>query len=532
MTGKPGSDDDLLVFDAVEPTVEELRGRSTGPGGRQLGPGRGAGAVAAVLVLLVVGIIVGNASLASDPSGSPSPSASISAGPSAKNSAVTTDPADLSACSPPRQGQFPSVTLGIEGSRRQVTGLFGFGSGYGHQTQAPGWQVPTAAEGLVIREGDRFVLGTSRGVCFRHVVVDYAVTERVPRSNLAPLFNAPVSPSANSVVVNGLPDGDWTLRVTAQFDTLGTVSDDVVTVSFFRILAGAGPFLTDPPIVPTARPAFITPAVPCGPGQPTPDMNVNLVVGGQATTPGAKVDGELLPEVHASLGDPILMITDGEVCATRWQVDLTDAKGGNVTTIDQFHDSADDPAYAAQNRWTISTYGNQRLDATLQFPGGLMIVRSWQIVIDGFVAPDLYLVGPNGGSFQASAGCGLFIHLANGYKAGDDCGSIGYQPGAAALHVAPFEVIHLDLRGWQITSWSASCGRVTIVDGIETYESPGGCGLGSGSSEGGGPLPDPLPDPPAFLLPRGDTVVQIGIGAIDSHGNQFNVSYFAHVIAR
>ena len=520
MTGRAGSDDDLPVFDAIEPTVEHLQGRVSRPGGRQVGPGRGAGAVAAVLVLLVVGIIVGNASLASDPSASPDPSA--------KGSPVTTNPADLLACSPPRQGQFPSVTLGIEGSRRQVTGLFGFGSGYGQQTQTPGWQVPTAAEGLVIREGDRFVLGTSRGVCFRQVVVDYAVTERVPRSNLAPLFNAPVSPSANSVVVDGLPDGDWTFRVTAHFDTLGTVSDDVVTVSFFRILAGAGPFLTDPPIVPTARPAVIKPAVPCGPGQPSPDMNVNLVVGGQATTPGAKVDGQPLPEVHASLGDPVLMITDGEVCATRWQVDLTDANTGDVTTIDQFHDSADDPGYAAQNRWSIATYGHLRLDATLQFPGGLVIVRSWQIVIDGFVTPDLYLVGPDGTRFQASAGCGLYIHLNNGYESGDGCGSIGYQPDDVALRVAGFGVIHLDLPGWQITSWSASCGRVTTANGVDAFESPSGCGLGSGSSEGGGPLPDP----PAFLVPHGDTVAQIWIGAIDSQGNQFNVSYFAHVIAQ
>ena len=519
MTGRAGDDDDLPVFDAIEPTVEDLQGRVSRPGGRQLGPGRGAGAVAAALALLVAGIIVGNASLASDPIGSPDPSAQA-AGP--------TDPADGAACSPPREGQFPGVSLGIQGSRRQVTGLFGFGSGYGHQSQEPGWQVPTAAEGLVAGEGDRLVLTTSRGICFRSVVVDYAATIRVPRANLPPLFNSPVSPSANSIVVNGLSDGDWTLRVTAQFDTLGTVSDDVVTVSFFRILAGAGPFLTDPPIVPTARPAFITPAVPCGPGQPTPDMNVNLVVDGQATTPGAKIDGEPLPLVHASLGDPILMVTEGEVCATRWQVDLVDLKAGTVSTSDQFHDPADDPAYAAQNRWTISSDGSHRLDATFQFPGGLTIVRSWQIVIDGFVAPDLYLVGPNGARFQASAGCGLFIHLANGYEAGDDCGSIGYQPGAAALHVAPFGVIHLDLPGWQITSWSATCGRVTIVDGIETYESPSGCGLGSASSEGGGPLPDP----PAFLVPPGNTVVQIGIGSIDSHGNQFNLSYYALVVAR
>ena len=529
MTGKPGSDDDLLVFDAVEPTVEELRGRSTGPGGRQLGPGRGAGAVAAVLVLLVVGIIVGNTSLASDPSGSPSPSASISAGPTDRaSSAGPTDPADGAACSPPREGQFPGVSLGIQGSRRQVTGLFGFGSGYGHESQEPGWQVPTAAEGLVAGEGERLVLTTSRGICFRSVVVDYAATIRVPRANLPPLFNSPVSPSANSIVVNGLSDGDWTLRVTAQFDTLGTVSDDVVTVSFFRILAGAGPFLTDPPIVPTARPAFITPAVPCGPGQPTPDMNVNLVVDGQATTPGAKIDREPLPLVHASLGDPILMVTEGEVCATRWQVDLVDLKAGTVSTSDQFHDPADDPAYAAQNRWTITTNGDQRLDATLQFPGGLEIVRSWRIVIDGFVAPDLYLVGPTGSRFLASVGCGLFVHLNNGYESGDGCASIGYETTDAALRATALTVMHLELRGWQITGWNALCGQVTRVDGLDSFESPNGCGLGSGSADGGGPLPDP----PAFLIPRGDTVIQIGMGAIDSRGNQFSVSYYAHVIAR
>lgn len=520
MTGRTGIEDDLPVFDAIEPIAEDLQGRVLRSGARQLGPRRGAGAVAAVLALLVVGIIVGNASLASDPTGSPDPSAGDSAGP--------TDPANLVACSPTRNGQFPGVTLGIQGSRRQVTGLFGFGGSHGQPSQDPGWKVPVAADGLVTGEGDRLVLGTSRGACFRHIVMVYAATSSVSKANLTPLFNAPVSPSANHIEVDGLPDGDWTLRVTAQFDTLGSTGDEVVTISFFRILAGAGPFVTDPPIVPTARPAVVTPAVPCGPGQPAPDMDVDLVVGGQASTSGAKVDGQPLPEVHASPGDPILMVTRGEVCATRWQVDLTDSKTGTVSTSDQFHDSADDIAYAAQNRWTITTNGNQRLDATLQFPGGLTIVRSWRIVIDEFVAPDLYLVGPNGSRFLASVGCGLFVHLNSGYESGDGCGSIGYQPDDAALLVAAFGVIHLDVSGWQITSWSASCGRVTRVDGLDSFESPNGCGLGSGSADGGGPLPDP----PAFLVPRGDTVVQIGIGAIDSLGNQFNVSYFAHVIAR
>ena len=79
-----------------------------------------------------------------------------------------------------------------------------------------------------------------------------------------------------------------------------------------------------------------------------------------------------------------------------------------------------------------------------------------------------------------------------------------------------------------MTSWSATCGRIIVVDDLPQFDSPGGCGLGSGSSDGGGPLADP----PAFVLPRGDTIVQIGLTAIDPGGNQFSLSFFAHVVAR
>ena len=92
--------------------------------------------------------------------------------------------------------------------------------------------------------------------------------------------------------------------------------------------------------------------------------------------------------------------------------------------------------------------------------------------------------------------------------------------------VRAYRAIHLDLNGWEIVGWSASCGRVT--DDIVQFDAPDGCGLGGGSSDSG----VALKDPPAFLLPPRDTVVRIDITAIDGAGSQYNVSYFAHVIAR
>ncbi len=528
MTGGGGpADEDLPVFDAIEPVpahVHTGRPRANAP---RLGPGRGAGVAAAILVLLVVGIAAGSASLVPDIQGSTNPSTTDANSPRPSGS----DGDEV--CRPPRQGQFPAVTMGVQGSRQRVSGVFGFGSGYGQQSQEPGWQIPSPDRGLVAAPGDDLELGASFDVCFRHLVVDYARTRIAPEAggivlqNPLPLFNATIAPSSGRVLLDGLPDGDWIVRVTAHFETLETVADDVVTVTYFRILAGKGPFLTPVPTVAPAPTLLISPAVPCGTLLPTANVGVSLFVADAAPIAGA-VDRETTPpEVHARSGDLVRIIVDGEACAVRWNIELFNVETGDTTTVDVISNPADDPAYAAQNRWTIPVVGNRILTATLRFPGGLEIVRTWRVTVDPFTAPALYLVGSDGRRFQASAGCGLSVRLSNGYEAGDDCGSIGYAPGPEALMVRAYRVIHLDLPGWQIISWGASCGRVTTVD-TEQFESPDGCGLGGGASDDA----SPLVDPPAFVLPPGDTVVQIGIGAIDGAGNQFNLTYYAHVIAR
>ena len=297
------------------------------------------------------------------------------------------------------------------------------------------------------------------------------------------------------------------------------------------IAVGSLSLKPDPSGAPTpARPPRNSPAVPCGTLQPTADIGVRLFAGSQISIPGSVGVRSTPAEVHASAADPIQIRIDGDTCAVGWNIELTNVEGGGITPVSRFSDPADDPAYAAQNRWGIaSAFGQQIviLTASLHFRDGLDVVRTWQIMLEPFVVPSLYLVGHDGIRFEASFGCGLFLDLRDGYQSSEECVSIGYHPGPDALYVAPYDVIHLDLPGWQLTSWSANCGTVTSGD-TEQFEAPGGCGLGGGSSDDGGPLEDP----PAFVLPAGDTVISIGIGAIDDALNQFNVIYYAHVIAR
>jgi hypothetical protein len=522
VTGGTRRDDgDLPVFDALEPG--DFTGVGPGRPARRggLGPARGAGIAAGALVLLVGAIAVGGLSLAPEPT--------ASGDGTALPSGATTEGGP---CTRPREGQFPALTLAVRGTTDEVGELFVSGYGFGRQTQAPGWPVagwpmPPTSRALVARPTDALALSASRDACFRHASVEYTATRKLPATNPIKWFQDSLVPSARTLILGGLPDGDWVVRVTAHFDSFETEPvGELVTVTYFRILSGAGPFVTEPTLSPDPTP-LISPTVPCATLAPTPDIGVSLVVGSSAPVPGGANDGADPPEVHARLGDPIRVIVDGDVCAVRWNIGLVNDETGEEISVDRFDRPNDDPGYAAQNRWDISTYGQQTLTADLHFPGGINIVRSWRVIIDPFVVPALFLVGPNGARFEATAGCGLYVHLSNGYEAGDDCGSIGYAPGPEALMVRAYRAIHLDLAGWTIVGWGADCGRVTGVDDMQ-FEAPDGCGLGGGYSESG----VALEDPPAFLLPPRDTVVRIYIAAIDDAGDQYNVSYFAHVIAR
>jgi len=355
--------------------------------------------------------------------------------------------------------------------------------------------------------------------------VTTSAARRAPRGGgLGPARGAGIAAAALVLLVGAIALGGLSLAPEPTASPIG--SDDFLLVTPSPPPThGPTPNLA-PTLAPFPTP-FISPVVPCGTSAPTPDIDVFLVVGSAVPVPGAPDERADPPEVHASLGDPIRIMIGGEVCAVDWDIELVVAETGDPRKVDRFDNLNDDPTYAAQNRWDVSTFGQQILTADLHFPGGIDVIRSWRVIVDPFVVPPLYLVGPNGNRFLASHGCGLYLNLANGYEAGENCSSIGYAPGPEALVVRAYRAIHIDLPGWQIINWNAACGRVTTVD-TSQFDSPDGCRLGGGSPDDGGPLVDP----PAFLLPPGDTVVQLGISAIDGAGNQFSVTYYAHVIAR
>lgn len=545
MTRRPGHDGDVPVFDAIETPLAARPagvGREPLPG---LGPARGAGVAVVVLALLVVGIVVDGLSLAADPTESPGPSSNASGVVTPSGSAA------IEACRSPRQGEFPAVAMGVAGTASGVKGLFGFGTGYGQPTDPPGWLVPPSSSALatasgadlVIGSGLELVVGSNPNVtaadpslevgpslhpCFRHLVATYRPT--LPRAREAPtdLFDADLEPATGRIVLIGVPDGDWIVRVAAAFETFGAPTSDLVTITYFRIFAGEGPFVTDAPSPTPAPSPLVSPAVPCGTLLPTPDVGVSLFIGSDLSVTGAVGPDAIPAEVHARMGDEIRMIVDGEACAVSWSIALSDDTNGANSYSDSIANSAEDPAYVAQSRWELPIAGRTGiLTARLHFQGGLEITRAWNFVSDPFEIPALFLIGPSGTRFEASAGCGLSLELSNGYQAADSCGSIGYTPGPGALRVPAYRPIQLDLPGWQISSWGASCGEVTGGN-TPQFESPDGCGLGSAYADNAGPLLDP----PAFILSPGDTFIQISIGAVDGDGNRFYVPYYAHVVAR
>ena len=529
--GEWGDDADLPIIDAVEPDGDGVTGSASGASwrpsrsaggphssGPRLGPGKGAGIAAAALALLVIAIAAGGLSLAPEPTTTPSdtPGASLGA----------IGSADVS-CQAPRQGQFPPVTMSSTDSRRVVDGLFAFGSGLGSTEGERGWKVPTLAAAARPAVGSRLEFRAGQQTCFHHLLIEYISTSTVPDGAVKVLLDAPAS-QTRTVGIELLPEGDWVVLVTAEFDNVRPApTAGVVTVTVFRVIVGNVPVVTDPaPTGITVRPDR-TPAVPCGIAIPTADLGVALAVSNGPITPGSPSGGDLAADAFIRPGDRLQIIIDGEACATGWNLTQLLVDQSEAFPFDSYSNTTDDPSIGAQNRWTVpAALSDSILTANLHFPGGLEISRYWRIIVDRFVPPPLFLVGADGTRFEASPGCTIDVNLSNGYTYDEGCPTAGYVADPDALHVAALAVIHLDMPGWFMTRWWAGCGRMS-VDGLN-FESPDGCSLGGGGSEDAAVVLQP----PAFFLRKGDQIVQIGLAAIDDAGNSFNTTYYAHVIAR
>jgi hypothetical protein len=530
---RAGGEELLPVFDALEEVEHRPISRGRPPSRRGLGPARGAGIAAALLVLLVAGIAVGSLPKAGDPSERPS------ASPASTGDAIAVAPTTRTGdCRPQSMARYPMLSLSVTGVPYAVDATLGAGYHIGEEPITGGtWVVPPLSGSLYLPQPETLDLSPDLGACLTRVVILETASATIPNLVDAKLlYDGNFDPAVSGLTFGRIEAGDWVLRVEAHYDTQETgVVPELVTFSYLRVIAGEGPVVTDIPAVTPEPSPVATPITPCGSTPPSTNIVVALSGGSGDAVPGiADVIPSAAPEVPpeipyvtVGLGDPVRIDVAGAVCAVSWEIRLMDPYSGQVGDVYHVSNPNDDPKRAVQNHWEIPIEGEQYVIATLHFPGGPTITRTWHVVPAGFPVPAAFLVARDGTRFQASAGCGLTLGLANGYSSGDSCGSIGYSPGDDALQVHAFEPVTFEIPGWGLQSWNGLCGTVPD-DGSETFNDNGGCRLGAATSDAGGLLTDPV----SFVLPPGDAVVRIYVTAIGSNGDQYSVAYFAHVIAR
>lgn len=535
--GRAPRDEKLPVFDALETIEAETVFGPDRFGRRGPGPARGAGIAAALLVVLVAGIALGSLPKGGDPTTRPSASADLFDG------AIAANPtADLSPCRAPTVAHLP--TLVISSAELGVARYASFTSGYradpnSPQLPAPAWQVPRLDAALRIQQPvDGLQVGSDLETCMGEVVLTYARTDtQVEQTSLAYPGDGVYEPPVHNLTVRSLPPGDWVLRAETHFQALDEPAGaEIVTFSFFRLIVGDVPVASDAPTITPSPPApWVTPATPCGPGIPKPDIEVLALGGRGEPVPGAvdlvpapPLTPPGIPVVVVGLGDALEIAIVGNQCAASWDIQMIDPVSGGSGFLDQFPNPLANQAVGTQNHWQVTPIPDEVLVAKLDFAGGPSIVRSWNVKIQPFKVPAAFVVAQNGTRFQASAGCGLALKLANGYSASDSCGSIGYRPTAAALHVAAFQPIQFDIPDWNLLAWNAECGAMQATD-PETFTNLNGCRLGGAAVTDVGA---PLLTPATFVLPPGDTVVRISVTGVNAKGDQFSLPFYAHVIAR
>ncbi|MBI3746285.1 MAG: hypothetical protein HY264_07130 [Chloroflexi bacterium] len=521
MTDRSGDGEvDLPVFDAVE-TIDTVA-RQPGPRSR-LGPGRGAGIAAAILVVIVGGIVIGSL-----PRESPSTSAAPSGlGPVAVVAAGSDGP-----CAEPSTSTYPTLSMAVSGVPYTVQALYA--SSYrgtdGSGVQSP-WSVPPLSSALYVLPQDRIEIAPDLGACFQSLHVTAARTALAPGAGpIGGLFEEIFRPPAHAITFDGIQAGDWVLRAEARFASLdGDPATELVTISYFRVIAGGVAEVTD---VPNGAPdaPIATPTVACGFGPARPDLTLRLEggrpgavdgVADTSTTPG--IPQPVIPVVEVGLGDSLQLVVAGDLCAVSWDIEFFDTGGQPGNSAGFAANPSEDPGIAAQNRWTIAPTGDQLLVARLHFAGGMDIARTWHVIVQPFTTPAAFLIA-DGTRFQAPANCGLEIALHNGYTSSDSCGGLGFPTDSPPFRVRAFKPVTFEIPGWSIRAWSASCGNVTN----DTFVAADGCSLGGGSSDAGAPLATA----PAFLLAPRDTIVLFRADAVQANGDQFSVDYLARVIAR
>lgn len=517
------TDPTARALGGVDAPVQPVLERRGGPRGR-------AGLIAVVAVAITVlaagiGLFDGGTDedrgrVASGPSG-PASAASAPPGSSAPARPATALPGTT--CLPAAPGDLPEFVLASSDSMGEpVRGARGQSDRVGRSPVTLGWPQPPPRLALALGSSASMVLVADARSCLRAVVAEYiGAGDRAgspPPSVLLEIGDGPPRPQQN---LGFLPDGDWIVRVVAEYAT-GLAGHDARAVMerFFRVFAGSGPVLP-----------LVGPEIPCEPlpaGAPPPRLE--LVADDGDPVEGVDISIRTSPGGHegavvtAAFPGRLQLRVVGNVCATSWLVQFMDATTRDVLNENAEVNPGENPFLVAQNRMDLPNLilGHSIVEATVNFGRDISSWVGWDVTIIGSPPPTVEAVGPGGTPVTARPGCGAGWTLADGRNAWEPCGAYVVPEGTDLLRVRSGRTVRLEIAGWTIVSWSISCGERSS-SGTEFLETMG-CNLGGGEAR-------TIGDGPARFLPLpGRHVVSAWITA-ERAGDVVGAQYFVEIEA-
>jgi len=481
--------------------------------------------VAAVAIgVLAAGIGLGEGGLVPAPSHSgASPASTGSGSPRPPTSAPEATPLRTemndSGCIPVDPANLPRIHLtSTSPSGNSANGMEGPPDWALATPQTLAWPIPRAGSALILESSAHIVVVPDDDACIRYVVAEYLAVGDIGGVPAAlGLGEINVFPPRPEVDLGSVALGDWLVRVVAYFSTGGAGNEDkAVLERFFRVTTDVNPAVSPEvtPVVACATPepgATVGLSLQIGDGEPVRGVDLDTYAGNVAHT-GALVEG--------SGTDPLVLLVDGDACATSWKVEWLDSSGSPMFEVVQLN-RTENPFLISQNRIVLTpeqdVFGHIAVSATVQLGLGRTVRAAWELDRSGPPVPPIQLTGPDGEAVDGIPGCGAGWNFADGRSTYEMCEIALIPEAVRLLTIRTGDVVTILAPGLTVENWSVACGTRGGSEGREfTYS--GGCDLGGG-----------LSDPMHFLPYPGRSMIQVYVG-VRVGEDHFYAPYFVEIL--
>ena len=496
--------------DGVEAPVRQVLGTRDG-----VRPRAGMIAVAIVAIMVVAaGIGLAGRGL---PDSEASPSDGASGSPAASGSArPERTPQPGVGCGTVKPADLPEFQLSsTRGEAPAVEGVAAAAPSPDASPPTASWPTPGLSSTLTMNGQSQLVLIPNDEACVLDAFAEFAS----PGSDGAPpitLGDFALDPPRKRVILGSLPGGAWVVRVVVRYATDATTGGEPPVIErFFAVNS-----VYDPNVSPE-----VTPTVPCGaldPGAPLPDLL--LIAGDSPPVRGvdlATYPGDLLRNgalVNAAFPDRLVLLVDGEACATSWKIQWLDYATGAVISELAQENLDHNPYRVSQNRIDLSggLVGQTVVTATLDFDGVRTARAAWEVTTTAPPVPELTVRGPVGDGVSGVASCGSGWSDASGLNAYESCPEWLISDDVGLITVRSGDILTADAPGWTLQNWSVACGTRGGPDHrqFENF----GCDLGGGVAR-----------PMNFLPYEGSVVLLVQISVIRDDISIY-ASYFVEVV--